>query len=318
MNKAHQCLADIPGHARPFTCIASGNIGECHPTQAGLLRVCMRPAGLLGWVVPAWAALCGAVASKGLIWQGPTHLLKLGLAVLLVDAGWGTLWAALSQTDWRGPLDTWRHWQNTAHIVVLPYTSSDAPGARLATWIGQLVSWWRESLWPTCGAAVQAILAGAFVTWAITLWLGAEIVLLSVAALAFMQLGVLWTRENTRDSSGWDAVIAVFLPWLCGHVVFAPLSASSAWIALCLSVAYAAQPKVRSSAGYGVFVAAHLAAAALLIAISQPLAAVSVVLSLLPQLMLVPCMERGLSPNRFLRFSRPWFLLATLAAALAL
>jgi hypothetical protein len=60
-----------------------------------------------GLLRPAWAALCGALAS-GSFTLALEPLLQLTLLVFLVDVVWGGLWSALAATDWATPLRRWQ------------------------------------------------------------------------------------------------------------------------------------------------------------------------------------------------------------------
>jgi len=277
------------------------------PAHGGLIRLQVRVADLITWLGPAWAALCGVVASGGFHWR-EGGFLRLALLILLVDGGWGTLWAALGSTDWAKPLRRWRNWRFGDRAAVPPYTLPGAPGDRLSRWLGQLRAWWRDILWPTCGPAVSAAAIALPVTGILGALLGPKLLLLSLAALATMQLGLAWR--------GFDAAIAVAFPWLAGHVAFGALTPGSAGLALLLTLAWGAAWYAEGPRGRALGVGGQLLAAALLVALRRPLAAGVLTLLLVPQLALLPWL-----PDRhtswYSRHTRPWLMAAMLIAAWA-
>ena len=101
----------------------------------GLIRLRTHLTELSTWLGPAWAALCGALASGGSDWQGEEWL-KLAVLVLLVDVGWGGLWAALGSSDWAATLVRWREWRSGDPVAALPYTLPGSPGDRISRWAG--------------------------------------------------------------------------------------------------------------------------------------------------------------------------------------
>ena len=112
-----------------------------HSTSSGgFIYLQARLANLFFWLGPAWAATCGVVASNSSGWGGDDWLL-LALLILLVDGGWGTLWAALGGTNWAKPLRRWRNWRFGEPVSTPPYTLPDSPGDRASRWLGQLRAW---------------------------------------------------------------------------------------------------------------------------------------------------------------------------------
>ncbi|MFQ6100403.1 MAG: hypothetical protein ACE5OS_04120 [Anaerolineae bacterium] len=287
------------------------------PASGGLIHLQARLSNPLTWLWPAWASVCGLVASGGFDWSGE-HWLQLALLILLVDGGWGTLWAMLGNTDWATPLRRWRNWRLDEPVPTPPYTLPGSPGDRASRWLGQLHTWWRDVLWPTCGPALSAVLVALSVTAVLGALLGSELLLLSAAALAVMQLDLAWEGGRGSIAPGWNALIAVALPWLAGHAAFDPVVPSSAALALTFALAWGAAwgaelPWVRTLG-----VGAQLLAAALLVALRRPLAAGALLLLLVPQLMLLPWLRRGQPASWYARYARPWLLAAMLIAAWAL
>lgn len=282
----------------------------------GLIHLQARLANPTIWLVPAWALLCGTVASNSFGWQGD-HWIRLALLILLVDGGWGTLWAAMGGTDWAKPLRRWRNWRFGEPGPTLPYTLPGAPGDRLSQWLGQLRAWWRDVLWPSCGPAVSAIAIGLPVMLLLATLVGPEHLLLSMAALTVIELGLIWAGGRGTTAPTWNALISIMLPWLAGHVAFGPLSPSSVGLALVFSLAWVGFPHVESPWGRLVGAGGQLLAAAILIVLHRPLAAACMALLLVPQLALLPWVAQGRSSAWYGRRGRLWLMAAMLVAAVA-
>lgn len=270
------------------------------------------------WLVPTWALLCGIAASNSFDWQG-ANWLRVALLVLLVDGGWGTLWAALGSTDWAKPLRRWRNWHFGEPGPTPPYTLPGAPGDRLSRWLGQLRAWWLDVLWPSCGPAVSAITVALPVTLLLATLLGPELLLLSLAAITVIEMGLIWAGGRGTVAPMWNALVTVMLPWLAGHIAFGPLSPSSAGLALVLAVAWAGSLYVKSPWGRAMATGGQLAAAMLLVALHHPLAAGCCALLLAPQLALLPwVLLHGQSSSWHARHGRLWLMATMVVAAVAL
>jgi len=287
------------------------------PASGGLIRLQARSARLSTWLGPAWATACGVVASGGFGWQGDDWIL-LALLVLLVDGGWGALWVALGSTDWARPLRRWRHWHFGEPVSELPYTLPGSPGDRAAHWLGQLRAWWHDVLWPACGPAISTVVVALPLTALLAALLGTELVLLSLAAVVVMQLGLAWESGRGAVAPGWDAAIAVVLPWMAGHVAFGPLSLRSAGLSLIFGLAWGAAWRADSPTSRALEIGAQFLAAASLVALRRPLAAGCLVLLFVPQLVLLPWLQRGQTTSWYVRHTRPWLMAAMLIAAWAL
>lgn len=261
--------------------------------------------------------MCGVIASGDFGWRGDDWL-RLALLILLVDGGWGTLWVALGDTNWAAPLRRWSNWRFGQPVAALPYTLPGSPGERASRWLGQLRACWRDVIWPACGPALSAIGVALPVTAVLGAVLGVELVLLSVAALAVMQLGLAWEGGRGTVSPGWDAVIAVALPWLAGHVGFGPLSLRSAGLALAFALAWGAAWRADSAWGRMLGFGTQFLAAALLVALHRPVAAGWLALLIAPQLMLFPWLRRSQPVSWYVRYTRLWLMAGMVIAAWAL
>jgi len=291
---------------------------DAPPPSGGLIRLRTQASDLGSWLGPLWAMLCGVLASKAFSWQGGEDWVRLALLALLLDAGWGTLWAALASTDWAGPVQRWHEWHKNRALARLPYTMPGTPGDRISHWMGRAEAWWREALWPICGSAVQAAVAALPLIALLGMLLGPEILLLSGAALALMQLGVIWTSGRDDVPAGWDGLIGIALPWLAGHAAFGLVSLPSASLAVLFALAWGSAWNVPSRGARTAAVVSQLSSAGCLIALHRPLAAGVMLLLLMPQAALLPWIRRHLPTVRFVRHTRPWLLAAMAVAALAL
>ncbi|HDQ72094.1 MAG TPA: hypothetical protein ENN19_08360 [Chloroflexi bacterium] len=287
----------------------------------GLLTLHVRSSDLIPWIGPAWATMCGAITSNNWHWQGQ-DLIRLALLILLVDLGWGTLWTALASTNWAQPFRRWRHWRFGAPAPSLPYTRPGAPGDRVSRWMGHLRSWWRDIFWPTCAPALLSALAAIPIIVLLGMILGATSLLISIAALAIMQIGLTLTGAQGAVEAEWDALIGVLLPWLAGHRTFDLLTPGAIGLAAAFTVTWSAGRRIQSAWGRGLIVVSQCLVLILLIALQQPIATAGLALLLIPQFTLLPWMQAGTqddtSVNWYIRYTQPWLMACMLIAALAL
>ena len=289
--------------------------------SGGLIRLQAHLTDWVAWVGPAWAAVCGLIASGSFGWQGEDWL-RLAVLILIVDAGWGTLWAAMGSTDWAKPLRRWRNWRFGEPSAMPPYTLPGSPGDQMSRWLGQLRAWWRDIFWPTCGHTLSAIAIALPVTVILATLLGMELLLLSAAALSVIQLAAL-VMNRARQGAGdvvvskWDAIVAVMLPWLAGHLTYGPLTLRSVGLALAFALAWGATWRAYSRWERVLVIGPQFLAAALLVALHNPLAAGCLLLVLTPQVALLPWLRRGQPISWYVRHTRPWLMGAMLVAAWA-
>ncbi len=294
------------------------NPPSAHPRliPGGLIRLQTRLTHPSIWLAPAWATLCGVVASNAFGGRGQDWL-RAALLIFLVEGGWGTLWSALSSCDWAPPLRRWRNWRFGEPLTAPPYTLPNTPGDEAARWLGQLWAWGRDVLWPSCGPALTAVAVALPVTAVLAAVLGRELLLLSVAALAVMQLGL--TRSGRRGGigAGWTALVALALPWLAGHLAFARLTLPSAALALAFALAWESGWYTDAFHRH-ILVFGQLLSALLLVVLHHPLAGASLTLCLAPQVALLLWLQRGQPVSWYVRNAQPWLMAAMLIAAAAL
>jgi hypothetical protein len=285
------------------------------PDVDGLASLRDRVTSLTNWLIPAWAALCGAVASGSVDWQS-SFWLRLIQLILLVDVGWGTLWSVLGSTNWTVPLLRWRDWRSGDPMARPPYALPDSPGDRASRWLGQLRVWGRDVLWPTCGLSLSVITVALVVTGVMASMLGTGLSLLSLAAIALMQLDLAWEGGRGIAAPKWDAVFAVALPWVAGDLVFAgSLSMLSVGLAVAFALAWGSTRQAHVRWRRLLAVGAQFLVVLGLIVSHNALGAGCLLLLLIPQLMLFPWLRRGLDTTRYTRYVRPWVMAAMLVAA---
>ncbi len=286
--------------------------------HTGLDAVLARLTDPVHWLEPAWAVACGVIASAGFGGQGEDWL-KAALLALLVDVGWVGVWTALGSANWAAALIRWRDWQMGEPAAALPYTLSGSPGDRAARWLGQLRAWCYCLVWPAYGPVLVAAAVALVVAVALAAALGGDLVLLTGATLAVVQLGVAWEGGRGTVSPAWEGLVVVMLPWLAGHVAFAEtLSLASAGLAFAFALTRGAAHQADQAGERALMLTAQMLVGGLLVLLRQPLAAGGVLFLLLPQLALLPWLRRGQAVSWYVRHSRPWLMTAMLVAAWAI
>jgi len=275
-----------------------------------------------GLLRPAWAALCGALASGGLT-LSTEPLLRLGLLILLVDVIWGGLWSGWVMTDWATPLRQWRSWRSGSPVRLLSSASPDAPAGRLARTCGQLRSWWAELGQPALGptlAGLMMLLPLALVGGGV---LGVRPLLVTLAAIILLQSVFVRTGGDGRPVVGPRALFEITLPWLAGHALFATPSLSSTLLALAYGLSYAGALRMaQDRPGLTRWNLGQGAALIVLVALRQPAAATVAGLFFVGQALFQPGLFDAETDevmpdaaDRFLRIAQPWLMAAMLAAA---
>jgi len=274
------------------------------------------------WPRPAWAAVCGALASGGLTWSAEP-LLRLALLIFLVDVVWGGLWSALVTTDWATPLDRWQSWQRGKPIRILPYTSPEGPAGRLAQTLGQLRSWWTEVVQPTLGPTLIGLALLLPVAIIVAASLGTLPLLATLAAISLVQLVFTRTGGDPRPTPTLQAVMDITLPWLAAHALFENPSLVSTLVALSFTISCAGGLRLALGwSGLTRWNLGQLLAVIVLIALEEPQAAGIAGVLFFSQAILQPGLfdgeTDGIMPDaasRFLRVAQPWLMASMFVAA---
>ncbi len=290
-----------------------------HRVLGPLMKLEVRINRPLTWLGPAWAALCGAVASGWLTLSGQ-NLLVLLIALFLADALWGTLWHLLAERDWFVS-SNWRSQAQEASLTALPYTAPGSPSHRIFSRLGQKLAWWRAVFWPRQGSALLGLAVALPLTLVLAVIVGRRVIILTTAALAIMVLALLRTRRHSVPPLSLRAILEMGLAWLAGHTAFAPLTLRSFLLATLYTVAYHNCLKLATNSGkrsLTLLKASQAAVITLLIFLRQPVMAGVVGLLLLPQMLLQPFLDQGQVGLWYLRRTRPFLMAGMLLAALAI
>ncbi len=285
------------------------------PLAGQLIRldISLRSGGL--WIGPAWAVLCGIVASGRFAWN-VRGLLLAGLALFLVDGVWATLWTAAVETDWAGLAAGWDSSPPPLRARRLPYVQAGAPGDRAAGWLAHLARWWQNRMQPVAGTAVSSIAVCLPLGAALSALLGWQVLALSAAALAMIQLGLVTNRASGRPSPLLQAGLEFGLAWLAGQAAFGLVTLSSTLMALLFATAYyGGLQLLGQGAGLAYWRWPQLIAALVLLALRQPLPALVLFFILFAQVLLEPALESGRSGAWFVRSSQAWLMAAMLVVA---
>jgi hypothetical protein len=275
-----------------------------------------------GKLRPAWAALCGGLASGGLALSS-TPLLRLALLIFLVDVIWGGLWSGLAATDWATPLGRWGSWRHGQPVRFLPYTSPNATAGRLARTLGQLRSWWIAVGRPALGPTVSGLAVLLPLALVIAGVLGARPLLATLAAITLLQFVFAWTGGSAQPVPGPQALFELALPWLAAHALFDLPSLPSVLLALAYALSYAGGLRlVQGWSGLARWNLGQVIAVILLVALRQPLAAGITGLLFVGQLFFQPGLFDAETEKTdpvavagFVRFAQVWLMAVMLVAA---
>ncbi len=284
---------------------------------------------------PAWAGVCGLLASGSATATGQT-LALLVLLLLLVEPLMGGLWdlavgapasnrsataaegevmPALPETQDRSP-------ETVAPPIwqLLPYARRGSAGDRMMSWLAGGVAAWRQNRWSVVAFAFNLAFA-----LAVASVLGYA-VLGVAAAVPALALRVRWRSGPLAVVL--SAIYDMLLPWLMGLSVlggvvehglepFAPVLA----LAGLYTIAYAACLAIAGGARLPALMAldaAQLAVVALLAARQETLAIWLVGLALIGQLPGHAAFVRGQAGTDYLRRAAVYIILGMVAAAVAL
>jgi chlorophyll synthase len=301
----------------PNTALEGG--GPVRRALGPLMKLEVRIARPLTWLGPAWAALCGAVASGWLTLSGQ-NLLVLLIALFLADALWGTLWHLTAEQDWFAS-SSWPSQAQEASLTALPYTAPGSPSHRIFGRLGRRLAWWRAVFWPRHGSAFVGLVVALPLTLVLAVILGQRVIILTPAALAIMVLALLRARRRGAPPPSLRAVLEMGLAWLAGHTAFSALTWWSFVLAILYTVAYHSCLKLATNGGKSsltLLKVSQAAVVALLIFLRQPVMAGGVGLLLLPQMLLQPFLDQGQVELWYLRRTRPFLMAGMLLAALAI
>jgi hypothetical protein len=252
------------------------------------------------------AVACGAVASGWGVWDGPS-VARLFLAWLLTDLAWGTVWDLLNGLDGTPG----RKEAAPGRVPGLPYTQPGSASYRLLQMLHALRRDW--------GWRSAAVLLAIGISIGLTALLPAALRPLTAAALALCLAGAIVRRHEGRPSAGGQALLTLGLPWLAGHVAYAPLTmpalvaAAGCTLALWgyLRVLNPDRRRDRSlepaSKGVLQVILGQVILGALVAWLRQPWLTTGVLALLLPALALWPVLAQEMSPHQR-EADRHWYV----------
>jgi len=284
-----------------------------------MMKLEVRVTRPLTWLGPAWAALCGAVAS-GWLTLSAENLLFLLVALFLADALWGTLWYLIAEGDWFVSSARWPVQVPEASLAALPYSAPGSPSHRIFGRLGWTKTWWRAVFWPRLGTALLGLVVVLPLTLVLAIILGQRVIILTSAALAIMVLALLRARRHSAPPPSLRAILEMGFAWLAGHIAFGPLTLWSFLLAAFYTVAYHSCLELARNSErrwLTLLKVSQAAAIALLIYLRQPVVAGVVGLLLLPQMLLQPFLGQGQVELWYLRRTGPFLMAGMLLAALA-
>lgn len=290
-----------------------------HRVLGPMMKLEVRVTRPLTWLGPAWAALCGAMASGWLTLSGQ-NLLFLLIALFLADALWSTLWHLIAERDWFVS-SNWPSQTQEPNLTALPYTAPGSPSHRIFNRLGRKLAWWRAVFWPRQGPAFVGLVVALPLTLILAIILGQRVIILTSAVLAIMMLALLRARRHGAPPLSLRAILEMGFAWLAGHIAFGPLTLWSFLLAAFYTVAYHSCLKLARNSGRPSLVLLKVSQAAvivLLIFLRQPIVAGVVGLLLLPQMLLQPFLGQGQVELWYLRHTRPFLMAGMLLAALAI
>ncbi len=196
------------------------------PLSGRWIALDVRPARPLTLLGPAWATLCGALASGGVSGRGQSILFLL-LAIFLSDAllsAWRALWL---ESDWRAALQ-----RLSSSAPIWLESSPDAPRsalARLRERVARHFAYWRQVVLPTLASEVFGLGIAGALALSIAIVLGQPVVALTALA---MICALIEGEMPSARGAGLRALFEIMLPWLIGQAVFGNFS----WLALFFGV----------------------------------------------------------------------------------
>jgi hypothetical protein len=246
-------------------------------------------------------------------------LLALAIVLLLADLGWGSLWDLMVGIDWFGALRGGWPPKRPASVPRLPYTQPASPGWRLWRLASRLVGWWRETFWPTAGAALLGTLAAAVLTVVLSFLLPTSLRQLNAALVFLVGLGAVQRRWGREPLAG-EAFAQVGLGWLAGHLAFAGMTLPSFLVALGFVLAVWGSLRLVQgrTAALTLLNTGQLAVVAVLVVVKQPLWAGAMGALILGQVALQPGLFGGGDRARIFQQTWPWLMAAMLVGAVAL
>ncbi len=283
------------------------------PTLGRRIALELRSAQPMTWVGPAWAAVCGGLASGALTLSGET-LLRFAIAVILTDPILGAWRAAWVNTDWRAPLSVWKP-TPTRSWMLLPYARLDSPAARLSQWLSSRGKFWDNAVMPQVGGALSAMAVSGLIALTVALVLGTPAFFITMLALTAAPVEA---ELGAQGVGKWARALGELgFAWLIGHAAFTIPTWESVVLALFFAFAYRGLLSVASSRelGFAITNLSQMVIAVILVARGAMLNAGFVGMGLIAQSLWQAAARYvdGYDSNYLPRVQ--WFLLAAMLVA---
>jgi hypothetical protein len=261
------------------------------------------------WLSPAWAVLCGLIASSAFTWTGRDVLIA-ALAVVIADGAWTTQWWGLVETDWRQLVANWN---------AIPVNRSESslalrgsPADRSQHTLARLRAWWLMDGREQAGTPLLSGLAALTLGILLSAVIGWHALILTIAAFALTQIALI-LRLHQRAINWLHGFMAIGLAWLLGHAAFGEITLLSALAAVIFSFAYAAMLDLaQGAAAARRWLLPQIVLVIVLIALQQPIASVAVIALLAAQALLATVMHS----LDFARAAQWWLMLTMIVVAL--
>lgn len=285
------------------------------PLVGRLIALDVRPTRTLTLLGPAWAALCGAIASGGLMPRGQA-ILVLILTLFLCDSllgAWRALWL---QSDWRDALR-----RSAANVPTWYTLSADTPMfalTRLRRRLALRFAYLRDVVWPLIDSEIIGMLFVGALALSVGFMLGQlPFALTSIAML----LAAIEGKVGTTRGAGLRPLGEIALPWLIAQSAFGFFSWLSLVFVLLFTLVYRALlglATTRQARWLAWSNLAQLAVVLLLIASNTPIGAGVVVLGLLAQVLWQARYRTDREGQAYARRVQSYVLVAMLVVGLSL
>ena len=265
---------------------------------------------LYGWGFLPVAAVLGGAWGFAAPLEGDV-LTAVLTALVLALAGWLPFWRTVTRTPWAETFALWRTWKQEAPLPLWPYLQPETPGAALHCTLRQARAWWGKVGRAALAAPLRMAALALGVSVLAALVLGRDVLMLTLAMVAWTEIAVLWHEGRGDVGAAWAAGALVGLPWLLGASLgastdnTATLHPALSALALILLMAFYAHPAPTAVLG-------PLLGAGFLIWQGQFLAAGGLLLLSLPGLLLL--LQRP-STAMYRRALTPWLLAIILLVA---
>ena len=289
--------------------------GSSRPVAGRLVALDFLPARPLTLLGPAWAVLCGAIASGGLLTKNQSFLYVV-LLLLVCDALLGAWRARWLHADWRTALP---HNLARAQIwLAIPDDAADALPTRVSRFLSRRIKFIRSVLWPLVDSEIIGMLIAGTLALCLAVVLGVIPTLLTGVALI---LALIEGQLETQLGALLRAVFEITLPWLIAQSALGSLTWLAFVFVLMFTLVYLALLDLSATRKERRIITSNLTQLAivlLLIAINTPAGAGIVALGLLVQVMWQARFRVDRDGRTYARRIQSYILMAMLVTAFAL